>query len=564
MNTRHFATCLLIGIILLSCTIGHWGILTSLAQTIPDAGVLQQQQRQSEMEREQSFPEEVPPDAPPAPQQAPQSAVTILVKSFRFSGNTQISDGRLQTVVAPYVNKHLDLAALRKATADIAEYYRQAGWIVRAYLPKQDITDGTVTINIQEATFGGAAISGEPPTHVAAHDITDLIDTQLTPQQLLNTKALDRGLLLADDLPGVAVAGALQAGAREGETTVQVTAADDPLLHGQLGVNNGGNRGTGMAQGYATAYLNSPLKLGDQLIASTIISPGSEYGRLRYTVPIGHDGWRIGASASLLSYRLIAPEFSALRGKGHASTVGLEAFYPLIRARTYNLQMLMNYDYRQFENRALGTRQSDYHINEGTFGLAGNWFETLTGLHGSNFGSLTWVLGTLDQGRHQASENSNREGFFTKFRLSLSRQQELLPWLSLRGIFSGQKAFETLDSAEKYYMGGPSSVRAYPVNEASGSSGLTTNLELQAQLPYGLTLTGFYDVGRVYNKRNVGKDYTLKGGGLSVAWVSWFGLSLDATWSHRLGDNPNPTATGKDQDGSHILNRFWLSAVYAF
>ena len=559
MKISHISSALLI-----SFAIGQLGALPSLAQTIPDAGVLQQQQQQLEQERERTFPTEVPPDATPAPQQPTESAVTVLVKTFQFSGNTQYTDEQLQTVVVPYVNQHLNLAALRKATAAVSEYYREAGWVVRAYLPKQDITDGTVTINIQEATFGGAVLSGEPPTHVAIEDISDLLNTQLTSQQRLNTKSLDRGLLLADDLPGVSVTGALQAGEREGETSVHYTATDDPRLHGELGINNGGNRGTGMAQGYATAYINSPFKLGDQLTASTIISSGSEYGRLRYTTPIGHDGWRVGGSASLLSYRLIAPEFSALNGKGHASTVGLEAFYPLIRARTYNLQGLLNYDYRQFENRALSTRQSDYHINEGTIGLTGNWFETLTGLHGANFGSLTWILGTLDQGKHQAAENSNREGFFTKFRLYISRQQELLSWLSLQGTFTGQKAFETLDSAEKFYLGGPNSIRAYPVNEASGSSGVATNLELRAQLPHGFDITGFYDVGRVYNKRNAGGNSTLKGGGLSVAWASWFGLSLDVTWSHRLGDNPNPIATGKDQDGSQILDRFWLSAIYSF
>ena len=43
-----------------------------------------------------------------------------------------------------------------------------------------------------------------------------------------------------------------------------------------------------------------------------------------------------------------------------------------------------------------------------------------------------------------------------------------------------------------------------------------------------------------------------------------FGLSLKATYTHRLGSNPDPTSTGDDQDGSHIDNRVWLQASIPF
>jgi hypothetical protein len=49
-----------------------------------------------------------------------------------------------------------------------------------------------------------------------------------------------------------------------------------------------------------------------------------------------------------------------------------------------------------------------------------------------------------------------------------------------------------------------------------------------------------------------------------LAWVSTSGLSLKATWARRIGENPNPTLTGKDQDGTLQRNRFWLTASAAF
>jgi hypothetical protein len=51
---------------------------------------------------------------------------------------------------------------------------------------------------------------------------------------------------------------------------------------------------------------------------------------------------------------------------------------------------------------------------------------------------------------------------------------------------------------------------------------------------------------------------------MSLAWQSGNGPSLKAAYAHRLGNNPNPTATGSDQDGSLLMNRFWLTASLPF
>ena len=43
---------------------------------------------------------------------------------------------------------------------------------------------------------------------------------------------------------------------------------------------------------------------------------------------------------------------------------------------------------------------------------------------------------------------------------------------------------------------------------------------------------------------------------------------MQLTYARRLGSNPNPITTavnqGYDQDGTLVLNRFWLSATLPF
>jgi hypothetical protein len=51
---------------------------------------------------------------------------------------------------------------------------------------------------------------------------------------------------------------------------------------------------------------------------------------------------------------------------------------------------------------------------------------------------------------------------------------------------------------------------------------------------------------------------------LGYGFVSAKGFNLKVMVARRLGSNPNPTSTGQDQDGSLVLNRFWLSASVPF
>ena len=142
---------------------------------------------------------------------------------------------------------------------------------------------------------------------------------------------------------------------------------------------------------------------------------------------------------------------------------------------------------------------------------------------------------------------------------------------SLFAVLSGQWASKNLDSSEKFYLGGANGVRAYPSSEAGGALGQLLSIELRWRLTQGFNLTGFFDAGQVSVNANnsfagapVLNDCSLKGAGLALGWQSSVGLNLKATWARRVGDNPNPTSTGNDQDGSFVKDRVWLSASLQF
>src|SRR5450830_85914 len=515
-------------------------VSSAFAQTVPDAGSLLQQIEKGRL---------APPPGKPGPLLAPPpqpmkelSGMSVTVAAVPLTKKTLLTEAQLAPAVASFVNRPLSFNDLQNAAAAVAETYRKAGWIVRVYLPLQEIKDGVVTLQVVEAVFGQVRLEGTAPTRVPFDRLVPIVGTAQPHGAALKAQAMDRALLLLDDMPGISTAGSLAPGEQANEVDLLLKIEDEKLINGQVGIDNASARSTGSARLTADLYINSPLRLGDQAVVNLMHTEGSDYARLAYTVPLGAAGWRVGANASHLRYRLVDDALAALDASGTSTTSGVEATYPLIRARLKNLYLALNYDNKRFDNRAAATTITDYKID-------------LDGSPNARADALTTRTG----------------GSFSKLRYAASRQQVLTEALALYAAFSGQATGKNLDSAEKFYLGGAYGVRAYPSNEGGGSEGQLFSLELRARLPENVNLTGFYDWGHVkvnHDNHFPGApalgSYSLKGAGLSIAWLASFGLNLKATWARRIGDNPNPTLTGTDQDGSFRKNRFWLQATMPF
>ncbi len=540
------------------------------AQSVPDAGSVL---KQIEQQRQTVLPQKSAPEfVAPTPMESLGGA-TVTVTAFRFAGNSLLTNDQLQAVVAGLVNKPLTFSDLQNAAIAVANTYRNDGWVVRAYLPKQDITSGVVTIQVVEGVFGSLRMDGTAQ-RVPAEMLTSIVEAAQKPGAPVNGDSLDRALLLINDTPGVHATARLAEGANPGATDLVLDVGDTEFATGSAILDNTGSRSTGAVRETVMATLNSPLKIGDQAQATLLHTQGSDYVRLDYTLPVGDRGWRVGANASYLNYKVVAPEFEQLDAHGTSETAGLEASYPIIRTRLMNLYFSSGLDRKHFDNLSAGAVTTHYDIDTARLSLNGNLFDNFHG-GGANSASLSLVQGRVDlsssPNRAADAQTTRSAGSFTKLDYAIARQQAITDSLSAYGSLSGQFAQKNLDSSEKFYLGGSTGVRAYPTSEGGGSEGQLLSLELRSRLPAGFNGTAFYDYGSVrVNVKNSftgaasPNSYSLQGLGLALGWTANFGLALNATWSHRLGDNPNPTATGRDQDGSLDENRFWLQAAMPF
>ena len=216
--------------------------LSTPAFAAPDAGTLQQQ---IDRERGITLPKKsTPTEVAPQPIKSIDGQ-TITVKAFVFNGNTLLSNEQLALVIAAYLDRPLTFTELQQAAASIATAYREAGWVVRAYLPEQDVNDGNITIQIVEAVFGGVKLEGTPPARFKEDKLLSIINSAQPEGQALDANKLDRALLILDDMPGVAVSGSLQKGEADNATDLILKTADEPLINGEVTTDNSGSRSTG-------------------------------------------------------------------------------------------------------------------------------------------------------------------------------------------------------------------------------------------------------------------------------------------------------------------------------
>jgi hemolysin activation/secretion protein len=498
----------------------------------------------------------------------------VEVHGFAFAGNKLLDSGQLAQVVAPYLNRRLSFQDLQAAATAVAELYRQAGWVVQTYLPAQDLGEGVVTIQILETKLGALRFSEKLSAPRLQAQVTKLFRARLPTGQPLNTHALERATLLANDLPGAGVEASLVQGTQPQSTDVSVSLQDKPATFLDLGTDNAGAVSTGIYRLSEYGLFGNLAGLGDRLYWNAIHTEGSNYVRLAYNLPLGADGWRVGLNAASFDYRLTSTDLAALRSSGSSNVTGLEASYPLIRSRLRNLQLNLAYDQKAFDNRANGAVATRYKADSVGIGLDGSSLDTGAG-NAFSTASLNWVAGTLDLGGspNQTTDASTTRaaGAYNKLRYSLSRQQDIRTGWVAYAALTGQLADKNLDSSERLYLGGADAVRAFPSSEAGGSEGNVLNLELRWRVSAGWGLTAFYDWGEIQVNHNndfagaaTSNRYALQGSGLALSWQSAKGARLSITWARRGQANPNPTASGKDQDGTLLTDRIWASAHVFF
>lgn len=486
---------------------------------------------------------------------------TVTVTRFHITGQDVFQENQLTALLSDSLGKELTLAELNQRVGRISQYFRDRGYLVaRAFLPAQESKDGEITIEVVVGKYGQIDIRNH--SRLLASYIQGVV-SPLKSGDTIRQEKLERVLLLLSDTSGISLKSTMAPGKEPGTSDLILEVRDTASVTGQVYSDNWGNRFTGSTRAGVNITLNNLDKIGDSVsLGGLYAGSGMNNWSADYCIATGHNGARLGASYSRVSY-LLGEDYGSLDASGIAKTTSLYETYPLLRSRSANLNIRLGYDHKDLSDQ-ITSSNSQKQGNVVSLGLSGDSSDsTRDGITGFDFtvsnGHLS--LNSADAVTNDASAQTS--GRYTKATLSLQRQKYLTSRLSYSMSLTSQLASKNLDSSEKLFLGGASGVRAYPQGEASGDSGYLFTGELRWNMPSPqFQLAAFLDNGHVtLNKSpwdtSATNSRSLTGGGLGLIFSrsNEYSLRVDYAWK---------ISSASAQSDTDKSGRLWIRGTKYF
>lgn len=541
----------------------------SFCQNVPQqqtiGGVTKQEK---DIERSRAIEKKAKTQATPAEQPIGGEPVvedagpTTQVSRITVEGATLLKPEEISAITAQYEGKALTMKGMQKVANLITDEYRKKGYATsRAYVPPQTIADGVLLIKVVEGKIGDVSIEGNK------HFSTSMLKNKLglTPDGYFDYSALQNSLVYINQSADRTARATLVPGKAPGTTDVVINVEDRLPVHVGFQYDNFASRYLNRNRYSGTLEHNNLLGFDDKLLLKYQRGDDSrlvlEQGR--YLFPVDRT-LEIGVYALTSKLRL-GKEFTSLDARGTADIYGIFASKAVLQEDDMDVRLTGGFDYKRIRNYLAGDISSRDSVRLAKLGVDADINDPL----GRNIVlpevqmGIPDLFGGMPKKNYFMASRSGAGGDFTKGLLTYYRLQEL-PWeTSLLWKNYGQFTNNKLVASEQFQIGGPASVRGYPVAEHSGDCGFYTSPELSLPL-YGLNKEAkvpfsdatiydtsrvvlFYDWGHAqYNDTVVAgekKKQTLRGYGFGYRFTLKDNLTFRVEVGYPLGVTPS--------DGDH-------------
>jgi hemolysin activation/secretion protein len=224
------------------------------------------------------------------------STETLDVGAILIDGLVAMDRADFAAAIEPFAGRPLDRAELVQLTDAIAARARAEGYLLAtAWIPEQTLLAGALRVRIDEGVIDAVRIKGRDDPAIR-HQLEQLINGQP-----VTLAALQRVVLLADDLPGVWITGTRFE--RDGERRVLVVDAGRSDTGGSVMVATDGTKPLGPLRAridFDANGLLSPRDRVDLSFSGTPLDPDElAFFSARYTVIVNDAGTSIGAFGSV-------------------------------------------------------------------------------------------------------------------------------------------------------------------------------------------------------------------------------------------------------------------------
>jgi hemolysin activation/secretion protein len=385
---------------------------------------------------------------------------------------------------------------LQEVAAKVGAYYREHGYILaNAFIPEQQVSGGEVVVEVMEGRLSGVVVEGSKGyrERVLQRPFKALIG------QPLDKDSIESALLTLTSYPGITAFGVLGAGQEVGTTQLTLRVQDEERFQVETSVDNYGSQFAGEYRGQMTVTINDPLHRADRLqlvglygVNSSSGGSHGAYGGIDYEIPIFsyRDSLRFLALTNAYTVAGATAGLSTADSEGDTRVYEVGYRHDLARTRLGSGSIGLAFNVKSAEFRAppaviyddkLATARLDAQVERVDTRFRGVNRLAVSYTHGFN-----GVLGSLDKYDPNAVGGASRlgaSGEFDKIAVQLRRLQRLTEFTSLVLRLEGQYTSDPLLSLEQFSLGGPDSVRAYPVAEVLAEKGGFASVELVAGAP---------------------------------------------------------------------------------
>lgn len=472
-------------------------------------------------------------------QAVPEGAegVRFTAKDIQLEGATVYSQDTLRATLAPYIGKEMSLRDLYGLANTLTARYRNDGYFLsQVVVPAQAIESGRVKLRAVEGYVSEVSYAADPPAPKSPR--IDAYARKIAATRPLTSQALERYLLLMNDLPGVH-ARAILAPAKQAPGAAElILQVSEKRWSAGASVDNRGGKILGdwrmILDGEAANWLGRHENTSLKYVGSP--SKALRYLALQHEEQIGTEGGKLHVS---LGGARTEPEdrtFVPLNLETSSETFGLAYSHPVLRSRSENLTLRGSLNGHRGKENVFGITDRTDKLRPVRLGLT---YDRTDAFRGTNLVDVELSHGLSGLG---ASKNGDplltRAGGkvdFTKLNVFAARVQTLSEHWSLLAALSGQYAFDDLLASELYGFGGDLFGRGYDASELVGDHGAALKLELRNEgvirrfsSPVAYRVYAYYDVGRVWQRSPQGGDSSDTGAsaGLGVRFHFDRGVSL--------------------------------------
>ena len=455
------------------------------------------------------------PDSPPVPRELgkPADEMSLDVSAYAVDESAPAElKAALPALTKPFVGSKRSYEDLVNAAAAVTRFLqRELGFYLGyAYLPEQEPANGVIRIAVLEGRLDEVILNWDDKLPIQ-RAVVEAYLARLKPGEILRVRDVERIVFLVNDLRGITARFEVKSGRQPGTASLVVSPQPEQRIASRVEVDTHGSRFSGVVRASALATVASPFGRGDGLVVNALTSTtsGLRFALLGYTMPVGADGLKLGASLSLVKYKLSQKELeSQLDLHGDANTLTVYGLYPVIRSRNLNLFSLVSLDVKKFKDFQAGVPSTKDVTDVQISGSGDARDDLLTG------GVSTYEL-SLVQGRQKGQPKNPDPATFTMLRVNLTRLQNVINnRLLVYGAAKAQFAFKNLVNTEQFQIGGPDRVRAYAPGEGTGDTGLVVSLELRylpteetfGRIARELVFSAFFDAGTIRKRHDASKE----------------------------------------------------------